>query len=318
MDTLSDNHARIEQLVEVLDSIAEGDRAAEELIARGPQVVPDVSRFLLGSPPRSLALPRCRAVKVLGELGAWSSLLMYFCRYTRPADSAVLFAEDAVRSAAAQELLHCHTDEVFPTLLEALQDRATTGLVEAVGEFCRPEAVPILYELLEDDLCREEAMAALRKVSKAAQPFAVLLLRGLSGVSISGAAASRRRRATLQLLAEWGADPNDWPDLRGYLWDEDADCVIATARIGFGISSSPDQAEIASALIEGATKINGAQEMETIELLDEHANVARPVATRIASHRQLGGETPNWLSPFWRVLHHLLGDKLETLRHGAA
>lgn len=146
----------------------------------------------------------------------------------------------------------------------------------------------------------------------------MLLLRGLSGVSISGAPASRRRRATLQLLVEWGADANDWPELRGYLWDEDADCVIATARIGFGIGSSPDQAEIASALIEGATKINGAQEMETIELLDEHANIARPVAARIASYRQLGGETPNWLSPFWRVLHHLLGDKLETLRHGAA
>ncbi len=311
MGNLPEEYERIERLIRLLDSVVDGDRATEELIAQGPRVVPDVAQFLLRSLPRSLAMPRCRAVRVLGELGACSSLLTYFHEYSKPADAAVLLAEDAVRSAAAQELLHCHSDEVLPTLLRALRDRATGGLVEAVGEFRPPEAVPILFELLEDDLCREDAKAALRKMPEAARPFAVLLLRGLSEVSICGSAALRRLRSTLQLLAEWGAGVSEWPELRGYLWHEDADCVIATARIGFGIGSEANKEEIVSALIEGAKSMNGAQEMETIELLDEHAMIAQSVAARVAAHRQRLGENPNWLSPFWRVLHHLLGNRLE-------
>ena len=306
-----EDRAHVDRLIELLESVLAGDRAVEELLALGPQVVPDVARFLLESPPRSLALPRCRAVRVLGELGACAALLMYFHQYWKPADASVLLAEDAVRSAAAQALLHCASAEVFPTLLEAVRDRATGGLVEAVGEFRRPEALPILFELLEDDLCCEQAKTALRKVRQAAQSFAVLLLRGQAELSIAGPGTSRRRRATLQLLAEWGAATSNWSDLRGYLWDEDADCVIAAAQIGFPIASESQQAEIVSALIEGAAKINGAQEIEVIELLDEHGAIARQVAERVAAYRRLRGEATNWQSPFWRVLHHLLDETLD-------
>lgn len=322
MDIPPEERAEIERLIAALDSIVEGDRAVEELIAHGPQVAPDVAHFLLESPPRSLALPRCRAVRVLGELGAYSSLLTYFQRYTRPADAAVLFAEDAVRSTAALELLHCSSGDVFPALLQALRDRATAGLVEAIGEWRRPEAVPTLFELLEDDLCRDDAKKALRKMPGAAQPYAVLLLRGSSSIPISAAAASRRRRATLQLLAEWGVGASEWEELRGYLWDDDPDCIIATARIGFKICSESSREEIleeaVSALIENATKMNGAQEMESIELLDEHATIAQAVAARVAVHRHKRGEGPNWRSPLWRILRHLLGDKLVIERNGAA
>lgn len=70
MGTLPEERSRIERLIGLLDSIVDGDRAAEELIAHGPEVVPDVARLLLESSPRSLEMPRCRAVRVLGELGA--------------------------------------------------------------------------------------------------------------------------------------------------------------------------------------------------------------------------------------------------------
>jgi hypothetical protein len=56
-------------------------------------------------------------VRVLGELGADSVLLAYFERYRRPEDAAVLFAEDAVRSAAARALVCCKSETVFGAVL---------------------------------------------------------------------------------------------------------------------------------------------------------------------------------------------------------
>ncbi len=301
----------IERLVSLLDSMVEGERAVEQLVALGQASIPYLERFLLNSPPRSLSLPRCRAVRALGELGACSVLIAYFQRYTRPADATVLFAEDAVRSAAAEQLVHCHSEAVFPVLLDAIKERATGGLVRSLGGFGRPEAIPVFFELLEDDLCREDAKEALRKNAASARAFALLLLRGRTEVPITGAAASRRRRATLQLLSEWGVSSAEWPEIRPFLWDEDMDCVIASAQIGLRACES-DAEEIVSALIENSGEMNWAQQTDAVELLDLCADVARSVAIRIAEHRKSLGEKPTGTSPLWRTLHHVLGSELQT------
>jgi HEAT repeat protein len=299
-----------EQLVGLLDSMVEGECAFEQLIAIGQRAVPCLERFLLDSPPRSLSLPRCRAVRALGELGACSALIAYFRRYTRPADATVLFAEDAVRSAAAEELLHCQGEAALPVLLNAVRERATGGLVRSLGEFRRPEAIPVFFELLEDDLCREDAKEALRKCAAPAGSFAMLLLRGRTEVPIIGPAGSRKRRATLQLLAEWDVSAAEWPELRRFLWNEDMDCVIAAARIGMRLSGS-DKEGIVAALIENSGSMNWAQQTDAFELLDSCGETARAVALRIAEHRKNLGEIPTWVSPFWRTLHHLLGGELQ-------
>ena len=302
----------IERLVSLLDSTVEGERAVEQIIVIGQPTVPYLERFLLNSPPRSLSLPRCRAVRALGELGACSALIAYFQRYTRPDDATVLFAEDAVRSVAAEELLHCQGEAAFPVLFNAVRERATGGLVRSLGEFRRPEAIPVLFELLEDDLCREDAKEALRKNAASAFSFAVLLLRGRTEIQVTGPAASRRRRATLQLLAEWGLRPADWPELRRFLWDEDMDCVIAAARVGLSLGQS-DKEKIVAALIENTGNMNWAQETDAVELLDACGETAREVAVRVVEHRKNLGEKPSWTSPFWRTLHHLLGRELRAL-----
>lgn len=317
MDSSSSATHSIERLVSLLDSMVEGERAVEQLIVLGQASVPYLERFLLHSQPRSLSLPRCRAVHALGELGAYPVLIAYFQRYTRPADAAVLFAEDAVRSAAAEELLHFQSEAVFSTLLAAVRERATGGLVRALGKFHRPEAIPTLFEVLEDDLCRENAKEALRKTPEAARSFAVLLLREHSEIPITGPSASRRRRATLQLLTEWGASAVEWPELRGFLWDDDMDCVIAAARIGIGCGAS-DREEVVAALIEGSAGMSWDQETDAVELLDSCGETAQTVAMRISEHRKNLGEKPNGASPFWRILHHLLGSALHAQFGGAA
>ncbi|MGH9342865.1 MAG: hypothetical protein ACRD19_03775, partial [Terriglobia bacterium] len=253
----------------------------------------------------------CRAVRVLGTLGAYSVLLAYFERYTRPQDATVLFAEDAVRSAAARELSRSKSDATFHVLLDAAKQRATSGLIQALAEYRSPESIPIFFALLEDDLCRDDAKAALKQIPAEAQPYAVLLLRGQTEIAIDGPAALRRRRATLQLLSEFGIDANDWPELRTFLRSEDLDCVNAAARIGFQSAPEEEKAAIAAALIRASAKMNWAQETDCVELLDMHPGLAHAAAMEAAAKHRSSGESPNWMSPFWRVLNHLLGKGFE-------
>lgn len=303
---------RIDDLVESLGSLQDGDHAVDMLVACGKKAIPRLSDFLLNRPPRTIALPRCRAVRALGELGACSTLIAYFKQYVRPQDGAVLFAEDAVRSACAQELARYPSTEVFQVLLAAARDRATGGLVLALGDFHRPEAVPLLFEVLEDDFCREDAMKSLRKLPEAVRQFGILSVRGLTGVTLGGPGAIRRRRATVQLLAEVGVSTSEWLDLRKYLRVEDASTVVAAARIGFVETSEAEWPEIIEALFRIAGQANSLEEEEIEELLDAHAVAAQRVAMEIAKERQGRGRKPHWLSPFWRLLNHALGGALET------
>jgi len=307
----------IEQTIAVLDSLVEGDRAAEQLISYGKRVIPAVERFLVESRPRSISVSRCRAVRILGALGAYSSLLRYFRKNIAPNDATVLFAEDAVRSAAARELIRNESPATFRVLLDAAKQRPTSGLVQALSQYRWPESVPLLFALFEDDLCREDAKNGLGKMPEAAKAYAILLLRGLTPLPIHGYSASRRRRATLQLLVEFGISMNEWPDLRGFLKDEDRDCVIAAATLGLSFASPAERPSIIGAMLEASAGMNWAQETMAVELLDKWPILGRQVAREIHAEHSKRGEKPNWLSPFWRILHHVLGDEMQVQKPGA-
>lgn len=306
-------HPGILEAIRELGSLVNGEEAVERIVSFAQLAIPHLEDLLLDCPPRTIALPRCRAVRALAELGAYPVLIRYFKRYVRPSDPAVLFAEDAVRSAAAQALALVHTDEIYNVLLEAAKLRATSGLVQALASFRRPESVPLLFDLLEDDLCRADAITALQQVPEAAQPYAILFLRGCTGAQQAGSCTLRRRRSALQLLAEFGIANSDWPEIRTYLHDEDLDCVISAARIGFSAAPGYATEEIVETLIEASSRMNWAQEMETVELLDPRRLIAEKVARTLARIRRNEGAPVNWLSPFWRTLHHFLGN--EILQH---
>lgn len=304
----------LEEAIGELDSLREGERAVERIVQFGQQAVPHLARLLLDCPPRTIAVPRCRVVRALGLLGAYSILLRYFEQYSRPHDSAVLFAEDAIRSAAATELAQAHRDDVYPILLEAAKERATNGLLEALGEFGRPESVPLFFELLEDDLCRTEAMTQLRRTPEASAAYAMLLLRRCTDLPIDGSSTLRRRRATLQLLSEFGIPERDWPEIRPFLHDSDLDCAIAAARIGLSLGVRAEIEGILRALIAATARMNWAQEMAAMELLDQHHEAAVEIARSLLDSDHFGTQTTNWMSPFWRVLHHVLGSQLQQQR----
>lgn len=304
----------IEKTVSELDSLVGSESVVEKVVALGKPAIPYLEHLLLDRSPRTISIPRCRAVHALGELGAYATLSKYLSRYERPADSVVLFAEDAVRSTAAKELARIRSEEVYHVLLDATRQRATSGLVQALGAFRRHESVPLLFQLLEDDLCRVDALAELRKVPNAAQPYAIILLRGSTGTPIEGTTFSRRRHSTLQLLVDFRISEGEWPEIRQYLHDEDLDCVVAAARLGLLLARAVNRESIVEALIGASARMNWAQEMEVIEILDQYRSLAQPVARTFARRLRLEREKPNWLSPFWRILHHLLGSGFECER----
>ena len=302
---------QIDRLIGALDSLKDGDLAVDLLIACGERAIPSLALFLLKGSPRTISLPRCRAARALGELGARSVLLSYFRDYERPQDGAALFAEDAVRSAAARELARWKSEEVFGVLLDAAKQRATGGLILALGEFRRPESIPLLVEVLEDDLCREEAMESLRMIPDATRQFGVLAIRGVIDVNLDVPSALVRRRAILQLLANLGVGATDWEDFCGILRENDPATVLAAAQIGFQVAPESAYPHIVTALLRIAHKLNWVQEADVVQLLDQHLLVTREVALRIATRRTESVEHPNWMSPLWRILRHVLGEELD-------
>lgn len=301
----------IDRLVGALDSLKDGDLAVDLLIASGPRAIPALALYLLKGRPRTVSLPRARAARALGGLGAYDVLLAYFRDYERPQDAAVLFAEDAVRSAVAHELMRWKCDEVFRVLLDAARQRATEGLVQALGEFRLSQSIPVLFELLEDDLCRDQAMESLRMIPDAARQYAILAIRGFLDIKLNGLSALVRRRAVLQLLANLGIAAGDWESLRPILSEDDPGTVISAVQLGFMAAPESEWPRIVVALLRVADKFNWVQEADALQLLDAHPDVARQVALQIARHRSESGEHPNWTSPLWRILRHVLGEGLD-------
>jgi hypothetical protein len=308
----------IERLIQGLDSLHDGGLAENMLIANGPRAVPYLRDFLLNSRPRSIAEPRCRAVRVLGELGSYTTLLDYFREYHPPTDAAVLFAEDAVRSLAAHELMRAKSEKTFRVLLQAAEQRVTGGLLLALGEFRRTESIPLLFRSLEDDLCRDSALTALHKVPEPAREYAIHSLEGLTNIQVCGGCVQWRCRATLKLLQELDVLIEEWGKLRPFLFEEDADVVLSTAQIGFRVAPTSEHPPIIYALIRVADKFNWLQERDVTELLIAQGPIARRIASSIQQNRRDHGVEPQWDLPSCRVLQHVLDGNIEGRHYGTA
>jgi hypothetical protein len=296
---------QIERLILALESLTDGELAVDVLIACGKRAIAPLEDLLLHGKPRTIAIPRCRAARALGGLEARGTLLAYFEKVGLPRDPAVLFAEDGVRSMVAHELMRWREEDVFQSLLRAARQRATLGLVEALGEFRRSEAVPLLFKTLEDDLCRNVAFTALCGTPEETRQYAILTVRQGTQTNLRGPAASRRRRGAAELFRKLGISREEWQDVSQLLEDEDPTVVICVASAGFKVVFQEEFPGIIQALFRVAHKLNWVQEDEIIHLLDEHKALAQSVAKRILEDLRARGERVNWLSSTWRILGHL-------------
>ena len=85
----------IDRLVLALESLTDGELAVDMLIASGERAIAPLEELLLQGKARTIAVPRCRAVRALGGLEARGTLLAYFEKCELPADPVVLFNEIA-------------------------------------------------------------------------------------------------------------------------------------------------------------------------------------------------------------------------------
>lgn len=302
--------ARLDELVGDLESIANGDGAMYALVAAGQEAVPFIESYLVRGKPRSLSEGRVRAVKALGLLRALPSLLLYLDSYQSPADAVVLFAEDAVRSAAANELIGWKTDEVYGALVKAAAARATPGLIKAIGEFERPSSMRLLFSAFEDDICRDEAINAVRRLPAEGCAYALAYLHGRTDLPIAGPRALRRVRTTLDLLYEWTLPDSEWPWIKPFVESADPSTALRAIALGIEHSSEEELPLLFARLLDISDRLNWLEEAEAFQLLKRHLPVAQEEARKALAARTERGEQPHWISRAWRLLDSVLDNEL--------
>lgn len=294
--------ATIRHLIAALESLTDGELAVDILIACGRRTVPFLSQALLDAPPQSIAVSRCRVVRALGGLGEKHILLQYLRDWKHPVDPAITMAEDAVRSAAAKELLRWPSQEVFDILMMCIRDRSSLGLVEALGAFGRAEAVPVLFQVLRDDICEKAAKEVLRGTPEHTKTFALQLLAASSLEDERAPSTLPMLRSTLALLSGMKISKTEWASISHLLDWVDAEIVITCAEIGMRSAPAKEYRAIVSHISRILPGCNWLQDSRAIELLEFCKPLARSVRRTKRDELINSWSKPNLLNPMWRVI----------------
>jgi hypothetical protein len=279
----------IRELIRRLNSLQHGERASAMLVACGPRAIPPLREFLLEGKPSTVFQPRRWAVEALAGLGATDVLMEYLGREARLEDPAVRLGEEAVESAAARLLGQWRSEGAYDFLLELSERRMLTGLIEALAEFGRAEAIPYFDRALEDDFYRPAAEEALRKMGAAARAaLALSAATPLPDIEEESPSSLRRRRSVLRLLVEMGVAPEDWPTLGGLLEESDAEIVTAAARLAAAAAGPEDRVRAAERVVEVLPEaewyLQDEVELALVELAPQSRGaVEREIAKRLAS-----------------------------------
>lgn len=243
--------SEIRELIAELDSLRSGERVVALLVAYGAGAVEPLRDYLLEGRPSAVFQPRLGAVKVLAALGAREVLLEYLLNPKPILDPVVRLAEESVESEAARSLAFWRTEETFQLLLDLSHTRMLIGLIDALAEFGRAEAIPFFDRALEDDFYRPAAEEAFRKLGAAARPALVLsLLTPLPGRAAETPSSLRRRRSAAGLLAETGIGVADWNALQPLLDEEQPEIVVAAAKMAVSAGTREDWGMAASRLLD--------------------------------------------------------------------
>jgi hypothetical protein len=242
----------IQALIAELQTLRHGETTVAKLVACGRRAIRPLQALLFHGKPSSLYQPRQLAVEALADLGAQDVLMTYLRLPKDIPDAMARFGEEAVESTAARLLATWRTDDVFAFLLALARERTRVGLIQALGAFRRPEALPLLEQALADDYYRPAAEEALWEFGPDARDT---LLRAVvtpwPNRHEEAPASLRRRRSAAGLLAEIGIAPEDRPVVRPLLAEEDPDIVVAACKLLIVSAAPPtDRRLIARRLLE--------------------------------------------------------------------
>ena len=236
----------INRLIGELESLNTGKQAAERLVEYGPLAAAPLRRFLLEGIPRKIFQPRFWAVEALARLEAKDVLLEYLFQIREIPDPEDRFGEEAVESAAARFLSAWPDEGVYQSLLKLSERRMLLGLIDALGEFRRPEAIPYFERALEDDFYRSAAEEAFLKMGAEARgALASSAMTPLPSLVMETPSSLHRRRSAVRLLYKIGTPPEYWQVLRELIHDPDEELFVSASKLGTKIASEEDRATIA-------------------------------------------------------------------------
>lgn len=239
----------IETLITELGSLPSCDEAARELIALGEVSIEPLRRFLLDGKPEIAFQPRQCAVQALATLGAREVLIEYLRQKRDIPDLTKRMAEEAVEISAARALKAWPSDKVAKFLLEMAAIRLQPGVIEALGEMQRIEAIPYFIRALEDDVCRRAAEEALRNLGvQSRDALAEAAVARAPTTENESPSSLLRRRSALGLLNGKLLPRRYWRNLKPCLWENHTDIVLAAARIAVTLGSISDKADAISRL----------------------------------------------------------------------
>jgi HEAT repeat protein len=235
----TDGDSGLDRLMQRLNTLRECEQAAAELVWCGAKAVPSLERFLFEGKPSVIYQPRQAAVQALAALGAKDVLIRYLTWKPKIDDAVTRFAEESVRNAAARALADFRTKDVLDVLLGF---DLLPGVVDALGQFHCPEAIPYFVRALEDDLCRSPAMNALRNLGRDAESGLVsAALTRLPSAEEERPSSVCRRAKALELLAEIGPAPSSWRFLRPLLDEDDPEIVCGAAKLAITLGDCGDK-----------------------------------------------------------------------------
>jgi hypothetical protein len=304
----------IESFVRGLESLQGGSMSAAALVGCGEKAILPLRRFLLEGRPRGIFQPRQLAVETLAQLDAKGVLVEYLEKSPRIEDPVVRFGENAVRSTAARELSRWPTDDVFNCLMGVGLDHLLPGIVETLGEFQRPEAMPYLLWALGDGVCRSTAETAIRKFHGEARPFLIdAATKPNPSKEEENPSSLQRRRWVLRILSDLKLPAQDWENLSECLEEDDAEIVITCARIALEVAPRSDQSRAVRRLIEMLQRVDWFLRTDVRTALLEHFDISREAIEDEIARRTAASEKDG---VFDVVLRLLINIRIQALEPG--
>ena len=241
---------RMQRLIVELVSLVGSEETMSQLVPYGDRAVKALKEYLLKGEPGSVYQPRQQAVFALAALGARDVIMEYLRTPQEIPDPVVRFAEEAVQSSAARELVRWKDEETFRFLMEFAIKKRRTGAIEALSEFQRPESAPVFIAAIEDDYYRPAGEEGLRKLGDAAKPY--LIHAALTPSIDKGDElpwSVRRRQTALSLLADTHITKEDWQILRVILSDKHSEIVSGIGTLAAQVAPKKDRACAARQII---------------------------------------------------------------------
>jgi HEAT repeat protein len=236
--------------IDRLNSLLDGPEASVRLAGLGTPAVAPLKQFLLSGVPSGIFQPRQWAVEALGTLGAKDALLEYLKRDDPIPDPVIRQGEEAVRNTAARLVARWKTEDVFQILLSLADKHLLPGVISALGEFGRAEALPRLERALEDDVARPAAEEAFLKFGETATDRLVSTATRRKIIENQEVPSSlQRRRSAAKILADTGLGKPFWPRLRPLLDESHPELVVHGARLAVRAGDESDKQRAVIALL---------------------------------------------------------------------